>query len=69
MGVPPTPDTSDDLESMNFLAGQSAALVKEGKPAAEVIRELVEGAQQILSQLAADYTAWPTARFTRSTAF
>lgn len=51
MGVPPTPDASGELESMNFLAGQSVGLVKENKPAAEVVRELVEGARQILSQL------------------
>lgn len=52
MGFPPTPDTSGDLESMDFLAGQSVGLVKEIKPAAEVIREFVEGARQILLQLA-----------------
>src|SRR5256712_777599 len=51
MGFPPTPDASGDLESMDFLAGQSVGLVKQIKPAAEVIRELVEGARHILSQL------------------
>jgi nitronate monooxygenase len=52
MGLPPTPDTSGDLESMEFLAGQCVGLVNEIKPAAEVIREFVEGARRILSQLA-----------------
>ena len=52
MGFPPTPDATGDLESMDFLAGQSVGLVKEIKSAAEVIREFVEGARHILSQLA-----------------
>jgi nitronate monooxygenase len=52
MGFPPTPDASGDLESMDFLAGQGVGLVKEIKPAAEVVREFIEGAQEILSQLA-----------------
>ena len=52
MGFPPTPDTSGDLESMDFLAGQGVGLVKDIKPAAEVVRELVEGARQIIIQLA-----------------
>jgi nitronate monooxygenase len=51
MGFPPTPDASGNLESMDFLAGQSVGLVKEIKPAAEVVREFVEGARHILSQL------------------
>ncbi|HEX2279569.1 MAG TPA: hypothetical protein VHN13_20970 [Candidatus Tectomicrobia bacterium] len=52
MGFPPTPDASGDLESTAFLAGQSVGLVQEIKPAAEVIRECVEGARHLLSQLA-----------------
>ena len=51
MGFPPTPEASGDLASMDFLAGQSIGLVQEQKPAAEVVRELVEGARHILSQL------------------
>jgi NAD(P)H-dependent flavin oxidoreductase YrpB (nitropropane dioxygenase family) len=51
MGFPPTPDASGDLESMDFLAGQSVGLVKESKPAAAVVQEFVEGARHILSQL------------------
>ncbi len=52
MGFPPTPDASGDLESMDFLAGQGVGLVKDIKPAAEVLQELVEGARQIIIQLA-----------------
>jgi NAD(P)H-dependent flavin oxidoreductase YrpB (nitropropane dioxygenase family) len=51
MGFPPTPDASGDLESMDFLAGQSVGLVQEIKPAVEVVRELAEGARHILSRL------------------
>lgn len=51
MGFPPTPDASGDLESMDFLAGQSVGLVQEMKPAAEVVREFAEGARHILSRL------------------
>jgi nitronate monooxygenase len=53
MGFPPTPDASGDLESMDFLAGQSVGLVAEIKPAADVVRAFIEGAKEILSQLAA----------------
>jgi len=51
MGFPPTPDASGDLESMDYLAGQSVGLVKEMKPAAEVVREFLEGARHIISTL------------------
>jgi nitronate monooxygenase len=53
MGFPPTPDASGDIESMDFLAGQGVGLVQEIKPAADVVRELVAGAQRLLSRLAA----------------
>lgn len=52
MGFPPTPETTGDLESMDFLAGQSVGLVTQIKPAAQVIQELMEDAQQLLTQLA-----------------
>jgi NAD(P)H-dependent flavin oxidoreductase YrpB (nitropropane dioxygenase family) len=51
MGFPPTPDASGDLESMDYLAGQSVGLVKEIKPAADIVEEFVEGARRILSVL------------------
>jgi nitronate monooxygenase len=51
MGFPPTPDASGDLESMDYLAGQGVGLVKDMKPAAEVVGELLEGARHILSRL------------------
>lgn len=48
MGFPPSIDASGDIESMNLLAGQSAGLVNEIKPAAVIVQELVEGAEKII---------------------
>src|SRR5262249_47493718 len=48
-GIPPARDASGDIESMDFLAGQSVGLVHEIKPAAEIVREVVEQAAKILT--------------------
>ncbi len=50
MALPPSTDASGDIDSMALYAGQSAGLVNEAKPAAEIVRELVEGANQIIKQ-------------------
>jgi NAD(P)H-dependent flavin oxidoreductase YrpB (nitropropane dioxygenase family) len=50
MGLPPNRDAGGDIESMDLLAGQGVGLVGEIKPAGEIVRELVDEAQQILSQ-------------------
>ena len=49
-GFPPSKDASGDIESMNLLAGQCVGLVSDIKPAATIVRELVEGANQIVEQ-------------------
>lgn len=49
-GYPPSKDTSGDIESMNLLAGQCVGLVSDIKPAATIVRELVEGVQEIIDQ-------------------
>jgi NAD(P)H-dependent flavin oxidoreductase YrpB (nitropropane dioxygenase family) len=49
-GLPPSKDATGDIESMNFLMGQGVGLVKEIKPAATVVRELVEGAELIIKE-------------------
>jgi hypothetical protein len=54
MGFPPTPDATGDIDSTSFLAGQGVGLVKEIKPAAEVVRELIQGARELFSRLAAN---------------
>lgn len=48
--IPPGRDAEGDIESMSLLAGQSAGLVHEIKPAAEVIREMVEQAREIFAE-------------------
>jgi nitronate monooxygenase len=50
MGFPPNRDASGDIDSMDLLAGQSVGLVREIKPAGEIVRELVEEARQIISR-------------------
>jgi enoyl-[acyl-carrier protein] reductase II len=50
MGLPPNCDASGDLESMDLLAGQSVGLVREIKPAGQIVHELVEEARQIIAQ-------------------
>ena len=51
MGLPPNAEATGDIESMGMLAGQSVGLVREVKPAAEVVRELIEGARQVIGRL------------------
>ena len=48
-GIPPARDASGEIESMDFLAGQCVGLVQEIKPAAEIVREVVRQAAQILA--------------------
>ena len=45
----PTPQTTGTIEAMCLYAGQSVGAVREVKPAADIVRELVEGAQALLS--------------------
>ena len=42
MGFPPNGDASGDIDSMDLLAGQGVGLVREVKPAGQIVRELVE---------------------------
>jgi NAD(P)H-dependent flavin oxidoreductase YrpB (nitropropane dioxygenase family) len=50
MGFPRNIDARGDIESMGLMAGQSVGLVNEIKLAAQVMRELVEEAQQVIHQ-------------------
>jgi NAD(P)H-dependent flavin oxidoreductase YrpB (nitropropane dioxygenase family) len=49
MGAPPNAEARGDIESMDLLAGQSVGLVREIKPAGQIVHELVEEARQIIS--------------------
>ena len=48
MGFPPSAEASGDIESMALYAGQGVGLVREIKPAGEVVRELVDQARAII---------------------
>jgi NAD(P)H-dependent flavin oxidoreductase YrpB (nitropropane dioxygenase family) len=50
MGFPPNATATGDIESMILLAGESVGLVHEIKPAALIIRDLVEGARQLIER-------------------
>jgi len=50
--IPPAQDTTGEIESMGLLAGQCVGLLNEIKPTAEIVREIVEQAERILSQRA-----------------
>lgn len=50
MGFPPSTEASGEIESMGLMAGQSVGLVLDIKPAAMIIRELVEDARLIIEQ-------------------
>lgn len=45
----PTPETTGDFEEMCMVMGESAGLVKEIKPAGEIVREMAEEARQIMT--------------------
>ena len=50
MGMPPSIDATGDIDSMAMLAGQSAGLVRDVKPAAQIVRELVADARRIIGE-------------------
>jgi enoyl-[acyl-carrier protein] reductase II len=50
MGFPPNAEASGDIDAMDLLAGQGVGLVREVKPAGQIVHELVEGAKQIIAQ-------------------
>jgi NAD(P)H-dependent flavin oxidoreductase YrpB (nitropropane dioxygenase family) len=48
--MPPNDEARGDIDSMALLAGQSVGLVREIKPAGQIVHELVEQARQIIAQ-------------------
>ncbi len=48
VGIPPNQYATGDIDSMDLLAGQSVGLVAEIKPAGEVVREIMRGAQELI---------------------
>jgi nitronate monooxygenase len=51
LGFPPNVDATGDLDSMDFLAGQGVDLVREIKPAGEIVRELIDEAREVILRL------------------
>jgi NAD(P)H-dependent flavin oxidoreductase YrpB (nitropropane dioxygenase family) len=50
MGIPPNQHATGDIESMDLLAGQSVGLVVEIQPAGEIVRQLVRGVEELITQ-------------------
>jgi NAD(P)H-dependent flavin oxidoreductase YrpB (nitropropane dioxygenase family) len=51
MGFPPNHDATGDIDSMSLLAGQCVGEIDEIKSAADIVQELVEGAEKLLQGL------------------
>ena len=50
VSLPPNCDAGGDIDSMSLLAGQAVGLVREIKPAGQIVQELVEEARRIISR-------------------
>jgi NAD(P)H-dependent flavin oxidoreductase YrpB (nitropropane dioxygenase family) len=50
VSMPPNHEATGDIDSMALLAGQDVGLVREIKPAGQIVHELVEEARQIIAQ-------------------
>ncbi|MFG2000959.1 NAD(P)H-dependent flavin oxidoreductase [Spirillospora sp. NPDC048911] len=48
--LPPTPETKADWEEMPWLMGQGVGLVHDIKPAAEIVREMMDQAERVLTR-------------------
>lgn len=49
-GTVPNATTTGDIQNMVMYAGQGVGLIKEILPAGEVVRRLVDDAQQVIQQ-------------------
>jgi NAD(P)H-dependent flavin oxidoreductase YrpB (nitropropane dioxygenase family) len=50
VSIPPNQNATGDIDSMVLPAGQFVGLVAEIKPAGEVVREIMRGAQELISR-------------------
>src|SRR5262249_24674843 len=50
VSMPPNGEASGDIDAMALLAGQGVGLVREIKPAGQIVHELVEEGRQIIAQ-------------------
>jgi hypothetical protein len=51
MSLPPSATASGDILAMALLAGQSAGLVHDIRPAAHIVAECVDGVDRVSAQL------------------
>jgi NAD(P)H-dependent flavin oxidoreductase YrpB (nitropropane dioxygenase family) len=51
--MPPNIHATGDIESMSLFAGQSVGLIDEILPAAEILRETINGAERLIRELSA----------------
>jgi nitronate monooxygenase len=51
--MPPNIHATGDIESMSLLAGESVGLIDQIRPAAEILREAVSGAERLIRELSA----------------
>jgi NAD(P)H-dependent flavin oxidoreductase YrpB (nitropropane dioxygenase family) len=51
--MPPNIHATGDIESMSLHAGQSVGLIDEIRPAAEILRETINGAERLIRKLSA----------------
>jgi enoyl-[acyl-carrier protein] reductase II len=51
--MPPNIHATGDIESMSLLAGESVGPIDEIRPAAEILRETVNGAERLIRELSA----------------
>lgn len=49
--IPPSADATGYIDSMLLLAGQSVGLVGEIQPSADVVREVINGAEQVIREV------------------
>jgi NAD(P)H-dependent flavin oxidoreductase YrpB (nitropropane dioxygenase family) len=50
VSIPPNGEANGDIDSMALLAGQGVGLVREIKPAGQIVHDLVEEARQIIAR-------------------
>jgi nitronate monooxygenase len=53
--MPPNVEAKGDIDAMSLLAGQGVGLIEEIKPAATIVREIMEEAQQIIESRLAGF--------------
>ena len=57
VSLPPNCDAGGEIDSMSVLAGHGVGLVREVRPAGQIVHELVEEARQLITQRLAGLVA------------